>query len=408
MKTFRLSESWRRQPKARQKRAAFAAVAAAVAQRAPLPDAPRPAGIQHDQVVWVTTPARLDLAGGWTDTPPVSLEGGGSVVNAAVTLNGQYPLQAMAKLNDRFTIRLTSIDLGERVEFRHGAELRDHADPRHWAALPKAALVLAGIAPEAGRGSLARWLKTLGGGLDLTLFSALPKGSGLGSSSILGAAVLACLARVRGETPSLDRLTRMTSVLEQRMGTGGGWQDQVGGIVPGVKWIRTQPGPVQAPRIRSLAFPADWTDRMCLYYTGQKRLARGILENVVWRYLSGDPATRQTLAALRRGASALAEAIAERDYEAFLRGMDGYWTLKKQIDPGATNAGIEAIVEQTRRWAAARVLPGAGGGGFMLFAGASPDAVRRIRRELSRRPIHPQARFFDFSIDSTGLKTAVL
>lgn len=38
--------------------------------------------------------ARIDLAGGWTDTPPISYEAGGSVVNAAVTVSGQRPVEA--------------------------------------------------------------------------------------------------------------------------------------------------------------------------------------------------------------------------------------------------------------------------------------------------------------------------
>ena len=33
--------------------------------------------------------ARADLAGGWTDTPPVTYEHGGSVLNVAIKLNGK-------------------------------------------------------------------------------------------------------------------------------------------------------------------------------------------------------------------------------------------------------------------------------------------------------------------------------
>lgn len=38
--------------------------------------------------------ARIDLAGGWTDTPPISYEAGGSVLNAAVTVSGERPVDA--------------------------------------------------------------------------------------------------------------------------------------------------------------------------------------------------------------------------------------------------------------------------------------------------------------------------
>ena len=390
------------------RRAAFDAVAESVSAAQDLPDRPKPAGIQHDQVVWVNTPVRIDLSGGWTDTPPISSEGGGCVVNAAIMLNNQYPVQVVAKLNTAGVIRLTSIDLSERMEISSTALLHDQIDPNHWAALPRAALILAGIGPERKSESLGRWLKTLGGGLDLTLFSALPKGSGMGTSSILGAAVLACLARVRGEAPDLGRLYFLTSTLEQRMKTGGGWQDQVGGLAPGVKRIVTAPGPDQTPRLRPILLEHAWRNRMLLYYTGQKRMARGILENVVWRYLSRDPQTLDVLSRLRRGALDMTRAMEAADFECFAQGIEDYWSLKKQIDPGSTNAGIEAILERTKRWTLARLLPGAGGGGFILFVAKNEGDAERIRRELETRPASPQARFFNFEVDPYGLRVSVL
>ena len=33
--------------------------------------------------------ARIDLSGGWSDTPPITYEQGGAVLNVAVKLNGQ-------------------------------------------------------------------------------------------------------------------------------------------------------------------------------------------------------------------------------------------------------------------------------------------------------------------------------
>ena len=36
--------------------------------------------VYSDQIVWSRSPIRIDLAGGWTDTPPYSLLNGGDVV----------------------------------------------------------------------------------------------------------------------------------------------------------------------------------------------------------------------------------------------------------------------------------------------------------------------------------------
>ena len=49
-------------------------------------DCPTPA---INQPVTVLAPARIDLAGAWTDTPPQAFEFGGSVTTLALRINGE-------------------------------------------------------------------------------------------------------------------------------------------------------------------------------------------------------------------------------------------------------------------------------------------------------------------------------
>ncbi|MGN0852716.1 MAG: HigA family addiction module antitoxin [Kiritimatiellia bacterium] len=387
-------------------------VAAAVSRSYQAPAEPRKAAILKDQVVWVTSPVRIDLAGGWSDTPPICLERGGAVVNAAVTLNGQYPIQAMAKLTDACRIRVSSIDLGDSRTFTTAEEIQDHSDPHDWSAIPKAALVLAGLVPSAKGGSLRAWLEKLGGGLDLTIFSALPKGSGMGTSSILGAAVLACLDRVLGIPYDPARLIRLTSILEQRMCTGGGWQDQIGGLLPGVKLIETVPGCDQTPTCRPLPFVGGekqpLAERCLLYFTGRKRMARNILNNVVDRYVSRAGDILDIVDGLKNGARQMAAALERGDVEGFVAGVGAYWELKKRIDPGSTDPAIEALLARVKKEVLAVLLPGAGGGGFVFMVAKSVAAARRLRAGLESDPPNAAARFFDFRVDPVGLKVTVL
>lgn len=395
-------------------RAAFGAVARAVERTLPIPGRARAAAIRADQVVWVTTPVRIDFAGGWSDTPPICHELGGAVVNAAITLNGQYPVQVMARLSERPGIRLSSVDLGRSVHLATSARLSGVLNPHDWAALPKAALVLAGLAPASAGESFGERLKPLGGGLELTMFSALPKGSGLGTSSALGAAILAALDRLHGEEIDHRSLIRRTSLLEQMMSTAGGWQDQAGGITPGVKLLTTAPGPDQVPTITPLPFPVDeagrpagpFAGRMLLYYTGQRRLARDILQHVVARYLARDPGAVEVLRGLKAGAEFMARAISSGSD--FGPGLEDYWRCKKALDPGSTNARLESILAAVRAELSAAVLPGAGGGGFILMLARSARAAGRVRERLTRRPPNPLARFYDFAIDPYGLRVSVL
>ncbi|MCC7193078.1 MAG: hypothetical protein IT444_09900 [Phycisphaeraceae bacterium] len=391
--------------------AASDAIARAVAQHIELPQQPSKAAILPDQAVWVTTPVRIDLSGGWSDTPPICTELGGAVVNAAIMLNGQYPVQVMAKLREEPAIVLNSIDLGRSVRLTDAAAIQRYQDPTDWAALPKAALILAGICPRQG-GDLKRWLKKLGGGLDITLFSALPKGSGLGTSSVLGAAMLAGLARVVGESLTSEQLIARTSLLEQFMTTGGGWQDQVGGITPGVKLIRTHSGADQSPSLHWTVFDTGPTSpfhgRLLLYYTGYRRLARNILRNVVGRYLARDPQAVRIIHELKDAAEQMKMDLDSQNLEAVGRGVERYWELKKRLDPGSTNPQIESLLRPIQRDLIGKVLPGAGGGGFVFMVARDTSAAQRVRRVLDATPPNPLARFFDFNVDAQGLRVTVL
>jgi fucokinase len=389
--------------------AASAAVAEVVALRVHLPVAPPVAAIERDQVIWATAPARLDFGGGWSDTPPICTDRGGTVVNAAVTLNGQYPLQVIAKLNDRYTINLTSIDLGQRGCYDHVEQLYDYTDPARWDSLAKACLYLAGFTAGKSRGALRPVLRRFGGGIDLTLFSALPKGSGLGTSAILGATVLACLARLSGECLSQDLLIRRTSLLEQLMTTGGGWQDQVGGLFPGVKLICTAPGPEQTPSVFWLAFDREgWRRRLLLYYTGRTRLAKHILQNAVHKYLAREPSVLDTIDRLKVAALQVREAIDTRDLDGFGAGLRLYWELKKRLDPGSTTPPVEQLIARVDARCTGYGLLGAGGGGFLLMVAKDEEAAFGLRAELTARAAGPGARFFDFAIDDRGVQVCVL
>ncbi|MGA2540242.1 MAG: bifunctional fucokinase/fucose-1-phosphate guanylyltransferase [Verrucomicrobiota bacterium] len=209
--------------------AAFARLRDMIAREAQLSPASPSRNVLDDQIVWARSPVRLDLAGGWTDTPPYCIEYGGNVLNVAVDINGQPPVQVFAKLSDRPELVLRSIDLGVEEHVTTYAELETFAQPGNPFALAKAAFALAGFLPRfhsaGGFTSLAAQLADFGGGIELSLLAAAPKGSGLGTSSILAATVLAALSDLCGLGWDRNVLFVRTLALEQMLTTGGGWQD---------------------------------------------------------------------------------------------------------------------------------------------------------------------------------------
>lgn len=382
-----------------------------VLSRGARPAPPRKA-VRSDEIVWGRAPARLDLCGGWSDTPPYALENGGNVLNAAVTLNGQPPIHAYARVIPEPEIRVGSIDHGQRVVLRGLDELLDYRKPESAFGLAKAALALSGFSPEAsdwpdGARDLPGMLRLFGGGIEITTLAAIPSGSGLGTSSIMGAVLIAVLRRLMGRAFDRRELFHDVLRLEQELTTGGGWQDQVGGAVGGVKLITTAPGLVPNPRFHFV--PADVLDpvlnggRTLLYYTGLRRLAKNILHDVVGRYLDRDRAAVETLRAIHAFPPRLAEAMAAKDVVRFGALVEAAWGLKKDLDPDSTNAVIESVLDSARPRLAGATLLGAGGGGFLLFVSGSAADAAAVRSGLESAPPNDRARFFDFRVSEDGL-----
>ncbi len=365
--------------------------------------------LKEDQIVWARAPVRLDLAGGWTDTPPYTLRHGGRVVNLAVDLNGQPPIQVFCRRTPERHVRIHSIDLGHTETFTRFEELGDYDDPASPFALPKAALALMGLGASSGRDgdSLARVLDDLGAGLEITLLCAVPKGSGLGTSSILGAVMLAAFSRFFGRAVVMDELIRQVLQVEQMLTTGGGWQDQIGGAVGGIKCVQSRPGFRPHPVIHQLD-PFLFQDRdslacFSLFYTGLTRLAKNILAEVVDQVNSGSKAYLFTLQHMAQLALDAKDAIERRDRDAIAGILALSWEANKRVHPSTTNPEVEEILSATRGLYSGAKLLGAGGGGFLLMVCKSREHAQQLKLDLEENPGNTRARFFVYSINKTGL-----
>jgi len=368
--------------------------------------------VLDDQIIWGRSPVRLDLAGGWTDTPPYCLQFGGQVVNVAVNLNGQPPIQVFARLTDRPELVLRSIDLGIEERLRTFDELAGFENATSGFAIAKAALALAGFLPRFRDGAkfptLEAQLRDFGGGIEIALLSAVPKGSGLGTSSILAATLLGMLSDLCGLNWSREDLFARTLALEQMLGAGGGWQDQIGGVLGGLKLIETAPGLEQKPTLRWLPddfFGPDYADRtVLLYYTGLTRVARGILKEIVRGMFLNAHARLEVLEQTGQNAAFCADAIQRHDWESFAEAIRRTWTLKQELDRGTNPPAVQAILQPVADYLAAAQLPGAGGGGYLLMLAKDDEAARRIRQVLTARPPNAKARFVSLNLSKIGFE----
>ncbi|MCR4655799.1 MAG: bifunctional fucokinase/L-fucose-1-P-guanylyltransferase [Lachnospiraceae bacterium] len=337
----------------------------------------------------VHLPLRVNFGGGWSDTPPYCNENGGTVLNAAITLNGERPVSVRLRKIPDHKIVFESRDMDVHGEFDRIEPLQSVGDPYDPYVLQKAALLACGVIPSAG-GNLEAILTRLGGGIWMdTEVVGVPKGSGLGTSSILAAACVKAVFEFLGVMHTEDDLYSHVLCMEQIMSTGGGWQDQVGGVTDGIKFITSKPGLSQEIRVSHVILGKEkmkeLNDRFALVYTGQRRLARNLLRDVVGRYIGNMPDTVYALNEIQRNAALQRFELERGNIDAFAELMTEHWKLSRMIDEGSSNTLIDQIFDSVDDLLAGKMICGAGGGGFlqmMLKKGVTREQLQARLKDV--------------------------
>lgn len=290
-------------------------------------------------------PARLDLAGAWTDVPPFSTREGGVVVNAAIGLHAEVRLELGGPL-----IKLVAEDLGETLECANsGGLVLDGRLNLHKAAL--------------------RMFPVLGN-FTLTTRSAAPPGSGLGSSGALDVALVACLARARGDSLDARELAEQAwhlEVVEAKL--PGGRQDQFAAALGGMHRLSFRDPDVGVePITLDGAFADALASRMVLCYTGHSRVSADVIARVAEAYERGDGRVTGALRALKEVAERMAEALRASDLARVGALLSENWARQIELDP---KMRTDEMGRLERAMAATGVLggkaAGAGAGGSMFF-----------------------------------------
>lgn len=337
----------------------------------------------------VQLPLRVNWGGGWSDTPPYCQENGGTVLNAAILLGGSKPVEVTLERIPELKIVFDSRDMDVHGEFDTIEPLQRTGDPYDPFALQKACLQACGVLPRQG-GDLRQILTRLGGGFIMrSEVTGVPKGSGLGTSSILSAACVKAVCEFMGIGCQEEAMYDRVLCMEQIMSTGGGWQDQVGGATEGIKYITSAPGLEQKLKVQQVDIPqealAQLQERFVLIYTGQRRLARNLLRDVVGRYIGNNPQALQALNEIQRVAALMRFELERGNIDAFAQLMNDHWKLSLQIDSGSTNTLIDQIFQSVEHLIDGKMICGAGGGGFLqviLKKGVTKEDVHQHLKEV--------------------------
>ena len=287
-------------------------------------------------------------------------------------------------------IEFSSIDLDAYGVVTTVAEIQDCHNPYDSFALHKAALIACGIVPMEGEADLAEILDKMGGGFYMsTRVKGVPKGSGLGTSSILSGACVRALGKFLGTDWDDSDIYELVLNLEQIMSTGGGWQDQVGGLTGGIKCITSRPGMKQSLKVKHLdldeATKTELQERFALIYTGQRRLARNLLRDVVGNYIGGRKESVEALEEMKRLAVMMEYELEQGNVDVFAELLNQHWEVSKKLDAGSTNTCIDQIFASCEDLIDGKFISGAGGGGFLqviLKKNVSKETLRKRLLEV--------------------------
>lgn len=324
---------------------------------------------KHRKESTVEMPIRVNFGGGWSDTPPYCNENGGSVLNAAFLLNGKLPIRCSVKEIKDSKIILRSIDLNIEKEFKNIEELKDCGNINDEFILLKSALVISGVIRESDK-NIKDVIQRIGCGICLeTDVTQVPKGSGLGTSSILAGACIKAIYQFFNVEISDEKICYKVLEQEQLMETCGGWQDQIGGILPGIKYTRTEAGKKQKFNIESLQLSEkiikQINERMVLIYTGQQRIAKNLLREIMNDYIINNENTCKTISKIKMMAGKMKKSLEENNLQEFCKLLNEHWKLSKKLDAGCTNTCIDQILNACDDLIDGRMICGAGGGGFL-------------------------------------------
>ncbi|VDM63843.1 unnamed protein product [Angiostrongylus costaricensis] len=346
---------------------------------------------------------QVDLFGGWLDTPPITLRAKPSaVVNMAILVNDMvkafvtilfgiiicYEAKPVTCQVSRCCIPGITVKSEETtILFETSRSILDsHNKPGNPGALLCACLVCVGI-PRGPDDNLSEVLQSSfsSTGLQIECHSSLPHGSGLGTSSILAAAVIRALWLTAGVNHSEKNVCHAVLMVEQLLTTGGGWQDQVGCLYPGIKkgYFSEEESSIGVEQIPiSQRFEDDINRRMVLIYTGKTRLAKNLLQEVIRGWYSGGP-TRDVIASLENNMELFSDALREGRMPCDLIGL--YYQAKKALATGCEPETVTSLISRlkTENLIETAWLAGAGGGGF-LYAWLREDVtVDQIRTYVS-------------------------
>jgi len=149
----------------------------------------------------------------------------------------------------------------------------------------------------------------------------------------------------------------------------------------------------------------ELTNRMILYYTGQRRAASDIIRNIIGNYLSRKKKEFVAMNRAREINREMKEALFQGNIDRLAELMTEYWENWKTINPGATNDFINSVFGAIKDIISGGKQSGTGGGGFLIFI-AKKGKINELKTRLEKISKDFGGRIYDYEINHEGIKVS--
>ncbi|HVO78387.1 MAG TPA: GHMP kinase [Candidatus Bathyarchaeia archaeon] len=330
-------------------------------------------------LVRAKAPLRISFAGGGTDLPHYYEKFQGAVLSS--TINRYAHVTIYPRTDHEIEIR--SLDLGHTVRY----SMREQPVYDGVMDLAKAAIHRVGVNI----------------GMDLDVRMEAPRGSGLGGSSALTAAVLGAVASLNGHSYSLYDLAELNYTIERTdLAITGGKQDQYATTFGGFNLLEFRRDRVVVTPLRvDPAVLNDLEAHLLLCYTGKVRPNLGLVGDQIKYFNEGRKETVDGMHRLYEMVFEMKEALLTGNLERFGIMLHEAYMNKKRMNPRVSEGTpADALYEAAlKHGTIGGKLLGAGGGGYLLLYCETGKqlAVRHALEEMG-------GQFADFSFDGCGLQ----
>ncbi|MGE0761770.1 MAG: galactokinase [Bdellovibrionales bacterium] len=294
----------------------------------------------------VSSPTRVDLAGGTLDCWPLYVfAGDAQTTNLSISVFTHVDLKPKADKQVEVFIE----DLKYTKTFKNAQSLIECVDPEL----------------DLVRAQVRYWKPE--SGFSLRTRSESPIGGGLGGSSSLCISLIKAFSSLTGRKLStLEKVTLAHNLEAQVLKKPTGTQDYFPAIEPGLNIIHYT---AEGPKLERLKFPVDYfASRMILVYTGQPHHSGLNNWQVIKAVIDGHKPTLVALQEIKKIGDQMASACRDQDWQRLAPLFRDEFAARVQLSAGFSSPRIEEL-EKIALGAGAEAVKicGAGGGGCVML-----------------------------------------